>query len=509
MEEPFREVWFLSFPGWNKGQGLGIVVRSIACKARGGPRSGAISLVLLLAVSGCALPSLKPPSAGKLVPASWAETSLPPVNVDIARYWTELHDPLITSLVKQAIANNLDIAQSAARLDQARASLKAARAGYFPTLSANGGVSHDVGDLASNKFGFSVGANASWEIGLFGRISGSVAVSRADLAAAGYSLADVQRLVVGQVAISAINARAIARQLAIARSTLAHQDDNLRIARWRNEAGLVSSLDVEQARAQRAQTAATIPALESSLAATANAISTLIGQPPGKVLAQFSANSSKPAAVPVPTELKGFEAPAAVLRRRPDVRGAEANLIAASAQVGVARAQLRPLLQLTGNIGTSSQGISSLFDLITGGLMANVSQLLFDGGRTAAQLAGAKAAAQAALAAWKQSILSALEEVESAAVAQRTANQRVTITEQAVDAAHNSAILARSQYQAGLIDFATLLTAENQLLSARNQLVGARADRAIAFVQLTQALGGGWTPGDDTAPLPDSNAKEG
>ena len=142
----------------------------------------------------------------------------------------------------------------------------------------------DVGDFASKDFNFSIGADASWEADLFGRISGNVAASRADLEAAGYSLADIQRLIVGQVALGTIQARATALQLAIARDTLNYQDDNLQIARWRNQAGLVSSLDVEQARSQRAATAATIPQLESSLAARANAISTLIGEPPGRVL---------------------------------------------------------------------------------------------------------------------------------------------------------------------------------------------------------------------------------
>ena len=137
-------------------------------------------------------------------------------------------------------------------------------------------------------------------------------------------------------------------QLAIARDTLAYQDENLQIADWRVQAGLVSSLDLEQARSQRAQTAATIPQLESSLAATANAISTLIGEPPGRVLELVEATAE----VPDPPVLEAWEAPAGVLRRRPDVRGAEAALVANSARLGVARAQLLPLVRLTGSIST-------------------------------------------------------------------------------------------------------------------------------------------------------------
>jgi NodT family efflux transporter outer membrane factor (OMF) lipoprotein len=461
-----------------------------------------LALPLVLASAGCVAPGPPPPNAGVPVPERWAESETAPLTSDVARYWTQLGDPLLTQLVEQALANNLDLAQSAARLEQARAQLASARAAFFPQVSASGGASKDVGDLARKKLGFNAGLDASWEADLFGQISGNVAVSRADLAAAGYSLADLQRLIAGQVALTTIQARATALQLAIARDTLKYQDDNLQIARWRVQAGLVSSLDVEQARGQRAQTAATIPLLESSLAASANALSTLIGEPPGRVLGWLRGSEL----MPVPPEAEGLGAPAEVLRRRPDVRGAEQTLIANSARVGVARAQLLPLLRLTGNIGSSSVGIGSLFDVITGGVFATLSQLIFDGGRTRAQVRGAEAAAEGSLAAWRQNILTALEEVESAGVDLESARQRVAIQGEALDASNNAALLARSQYQAGLTDFRDLLTSENQLLSARNAVVSAEADRASAFVRLTQALGGGWSPAG--LPIPSNDRLE-
>ena len=293
----------------------------------------------------------------------------------------------------------------------------------------------------------------------------------------------------GQRHVSNPGCYATAMQLAIAHDTLRYQDQNLQIARWRVQAGLVSSLDVEQARGQRAATAATIPQLESSLAASANAISTLIGEPPGRVLTLLKGSDS----LPSPPTLAGLAPPAEVLRQRPDVRGAEETLIANSARVGVARAQLLPLLRLTGNVSTASSGLSGLFDVITGGIFATVSQLIFDGGRTRAQVHGAEAAAQGSLAAWRGTILAALEDVETASVDLKSARERVAIQEEALDAANSAALLARSQYEAGLTDFQNLLTAENQLLSARNGLVAAEADRASAFVRLTQALGGGWS----------------
>jgi outer membrane protein TolC len=192
-----------------------------------------------------------------------------------------------------------------------------------------------------------------------------------------------------------------------------------------------------------------------------------------------------------------------VLRRRPDVRGAEATLVASTARIQGARAQLLPLVRLGGTIGSSSLGLDTLFNLVTGNLFGTVSQLIFDGGRTRAQIDSAEAAAQGSLAAWRQSILGALEDVETASVELDKAKQRVAIYGEALDAANNSALLARSQYQAGLTDFRNLLTSENQLLSARNAQVSAEADRASAFVRLTQALGGGWAPTEYPLPIRD------
>lgn len=450
--------------------------------------------LLLAALSASGLAACTPtmtgtaPAASVSVPEHWS-VGVGDARADVSRYWTRLNDALIDRHVERALAYNRDLAQSAARVAQARAGVRAARAGYFPQVNASGSVQRDVGDLADDRLHFSLGADAAWEIDLFGRIGSDVAASRADLAAVGYGLADLQRLIVGQVAQATVSARALAVQLAIARETLKIQDDNLQIARWRLQAGLVSSLDVEQAAAQRAQTAASIPALERDLAQVSNSISTLIGEAPGAVRIAIEADAAR---IPVPPEIAGFDSPAAILRSRPDVRQAEAALLASTARVGIARAQLLPLVRLTGNIGTASAGIGNLFDVITGGLVAGVSQLIFDGGRARAQVKGAEAAAQGSLAAWERSILGALEDVENGVAAQRAAAERVDLYGVALEAANNAALLARSQYQAGLIDFQTLLTAENQLLAARNALAASEAERANAFIALNQALGGGW-----------------
>ena len=467
----------------------------------GGRRASLVLAALgSVALAGCTTPQFAEPQAGVAVPSAWQENAAPHAELDLATYWRQLDDPLLTEFVEAAVANNLDLAQSAARLEQARAQLKGARAQWAPQLSVNGRGSQEFSSQFPDDQQYNLGADASWEIDLFGRIGSEVAASEADLASAGYSLADLQRLITGQVALATIQARATALQLAIARDTLAFQDENLQIARWRVQAGLVSSLDVEQARTQRAATAASIPQLESNLAATANAISTLIGEPPGRVLRLLQ---ETPVAVPAPPELAGFEAPGEVLRRRPDVRAAEASLLASTARIKGAQADLLPHIQLGGTIGIPTSGLGNLFEIVTGTLFGSVSQLIFDGGRTRARIDSAEAAAQGSLAAWQQSILGALEDVETASVDLEKSGQRVVIYDEALEAASNSALLARSQYQAGLTDFRNLLTSENALLAARNATVAAQAERASAFVRLTQALGGGWAPTDYPLPISD------
>ena len=209
----------------------------------------AIATALCGALAACAGLAGQPAAPQFSVPQGWNAAATSAQDADPGAYWQQLDDPLADELIAAAFANNRDLAASIARLDQARAALRQARAAFLPTLSAGGSAARDIGDLRRSGVPLSLGIDASWEADLFGRLSGSADAAAADLAAQGYALADLQRLIAGQVASGTINARALAAQLAIARDTLAHQEENLQLARWRNQAGLVSSLDVEQARA--------------------------------------------------------------------------------------------------------------------------------------------------------------------------------------------------------------------------------------------------------------------
>lgn len=462
-----------------------------------------------LTLSACAAgPDYRAPQPAALgVPATYYSAPGAPTanDADLGSWWTRLNDPALDGLIDRAIAGNLDIVQAQARLRQARESLRQANASFLPQVngSGSGGRTYssrgsstrvdDNGNVISTGSGnwsssYSLGANASWQIDLFGELSRSAEAARADLAASGYDLATVRMTIIAELVTNYIQARQAQEQLRIARETQAIQRDNYSIASWRLQAGLVSSLDEQQARAQLAQTNATIPQLENSLRGSLNRIAVLTGQAPGEATRALET----PAAIPTASTGITVGIPADTLRQRPDVRAAERALAAATARIGVAQAQLYPSLGISGNIGTSATSLKNLFDFVTGGIFANVAQVIFDGGRLASQVRSQKAATDAAFAAYKQSVLTALEDVENAMAALTSARQRKAELATAFEASNNAALLARSQYQAGLIDFQTLSNNETTLLNARNSLAAAQADEVLAIAQLYNALGGGW-----------------
>ncbi|MEC3949956.1 efflux transporter outer membrane subunit [Sphingobium sp. HWE2-09] len=461
-----------------------------------------------LLLSACAVgPNYRAPQGAALgLPATYSQGDSAPVSdADLANWWTRLGDPTLSGLIDQAVANNLDIVQAQARLRQARESLRQANASFLPQLSGSGSggrnySNQDAGgrlDSSGNPIGGGTGnwsssysgrINASWQVDLFGELSRSAEAARADLASSGYDLANVRMTIVSELATNYIQARLAQEQLRIARESQRVQKDNFDIASWRLQAGLVSSLDEQQARAQLAQTSATIPQFEASLKGSLNRIAVLTGQAPGEATRALET----PAPIPVAQTQIATGIPADTLRQRPDVRSAERALAAATARIGVAQAQLYPSLDISGNIGTTSNAFKELFSLITGGVFANVAQTIFDGGRLQSQVRSQRAATDAAFAAYKQSVLGALEDVENGMASLSSAQQRKVQFAIAYDASNNAAILARSQYQAGLIDFQTLSNTETTLLNARNSLASAQSDEVLAIAQLYNALGGGW-----------------
>jgi NodT family efflux transporter outer membrane factor (OMF) lipoprotein len=433
-------------------------------------------------------PNYAPPAPASLsVPDTYYHRPAEGEPANLARWWERFDDPLLTRLVDDATAGNLDIAAASARLVQAREALVQARAGQLPTVTGSAGAGRNFG-TGNNNGSFSLGADAAWEVDLFGRLRRGVEAARADAETSYYDREALRVALAAEVATNYVDARLAQERLAIARDTLTIADDNLQIATWRRQAGLVSSLDVEQARAARAQTAASIPSLETGFSSATYRIAVLTGRAPGTLTDELAA--AKP--IPAAPATVAVGIPADTLRQRPDVRAAERTLAAQTARIGVAEAQLYPDLRLSGNIGTSALSIGGLFNAITGGIFSSLSQTLFDGGRLRSQVRAQRAATEAALATYHQTVLTSLEEIQNALEALQAARARETQFAIALDAARNSELLARTQYRSGLTDFQQLLEAERTLLAARDGVASSRGDEALALVQLYRALGGGW-----------------
>lgn len=444
-----------------------------------------------LALASCSVgPDYRPMAPGDLgVPSAYADGHAAPLDpATLASWWKGFDDPMLDGLVERAVAVNLDIAQARARLRQARESSVQAGADLLPTMSGSGRAGRNIDSDGPDSSSFSLGLDADWQVDLFGGGRRALEAARAGEAASGYDLASVRIAIIAELVTNYIQLRLAQEQLRIAEDTVRYQRDNHDIARWRVQAGLASSLDEQQARTQLAQTEASIPQYRTSIRGALNRIAVLTAEAPGAATAALE--SAAPIPAPPTAIAAGF--PADTLRQRPDVRAAERSLAAATARVGVAQAQLLPSLGISGSIGTSALTTGGLFDRITGSLFGGLSQLLFDGGARASQVRAQRAAVDGAYAAYRQTILTSLEDVENALVAVTSADERGTQFAIAQEAASNSALLARLQYQSGLTDFQTLSNVETSLLSSSNSLAGARAAQALAVVQLYNALGGGW-----------------
>ncbi|MCK9562939.1 MAG: efflux transporter outer membrane subunit [Bacteroidales bacterium] len=435
--------------------------------------------------------------AQTLVPDGWqhAESTLAD-NGELAQWWGQFGDPVLTELIEQALVSNNTIAAAEGRLRSARAAYSAAQGARLPSVGASGRASRQESvagpDLEIENY--SLGVDVAWEADIFGKLRGSAAAAAATVQGSEVSLYDIQRLITSDIALSYITVRDAQARLAIARDNLATQAENLQIVQWRNEAGLGSQLEVEQARATAAQTRAGIPPLEESIASAINQIDVLLGVAPGSSAQRLGIV----APVPAPPPIAGLGLPAELLVRRPDVLAAQHTLESEIIRIGVARADLYPALRLTGSIDTSSDSLGDLFETSVASLIGNITAPIFQGGQIRARIEQQKGSADTALANYRGTILVALQDVENALLSAAAARQREAALGDAEAAALQSLQLAEIRYRSGDIDFQTLLDVQRSLLSIQDSRASASAARSTAAVQLFKALGGGW----NTAALP-------
>ncbi len=419
-----------------------------------------------------------------------ADGRAPAALSDQARWWTVFDDPLLAELVERALLTNLDVERAQATLRQARALRDVAAAALWPVLglSASAQRARSAGQPAHNAL--SVGLDASWEADVFGGKRHGVRASEAELQASAADLGATRVAMAAEVALNYINLRGLQTRLSIAQGNLASQQETLQITEWRLQAGLVTSLESEQARAAAEQTAASLPPLQSSVEQTRHALSVLIGQVPTALSA--SLNTSQ--AVPQAAHGLALSLPADTIRQRPDVRATEWLVSAAAARVSQADAARAPSFSLSGNLGVSALTASALSQgaSVISGIAASVAMPLLDGGALRAQVRAQQAAWDQARIDYRATVLNALLEVEDALVALRDGQLRLSSLERASQAADNAAQLARQRYSGGLVDFQTVLETQRTQLTTQDSVASARATLSADHVQLYKALGGGW-----------------
>ncbi|MBL8267186.1 efflux transporter outer membrane subunit [Steroidobacter sp.] len=455
-------------------------------------------------LAGCAVgPDYRPPQT--VTPEQWHQLPQTGVRVEspdapsLAAWWTTLNDPQLNEFIERALADNKTVKQAYARVVQSRAQRAITGAGFWPNLGASSTASRSKSESSFNESGevvstvgesYSAGLSASWELDIFGGQRRSYEAATAQLAATEAELRDVLVVLLGDVALSYVGVRTAQSRLDFAERNLESQAEALDITRWRAEAGLTTVLDVESANTSYQQTLSQIPQLESNLSQNMNRLAVLTGQVPGALADSLKARKPIPIA---PVEIVAG-VPADVLRRRPDIRSAERSLAAQTAQVGVATAALYPSLSLSGSISWSSLTASDLFSGSRNersGL--SLSLPLFNGGALRQNIKAQNAAVDQALASYESVVLAAYEEVENALDAWTSEQRRHVSLLEAVDSARRAAELALVQYNSGLVDFQTVLTADRQLLSLEDSLAVSDGEITGNLIRLYKALGGGWS----------------
>jgi NodT family efflux transporter outer membrane factor (OMF) lipoprotein len=498
------------------------------------------SLAMLLVLSGCTVgPDFKRPSWAS--PSSWfggnKEVVKRPASVPVAQpidpnWWTLFNDPRLTSLEQRVAAQNLDVQLATVRLAESRAQLNITRASEFPTLNgnasyerqkpsdngifaafpsasgANGAFGNTTGGITGTDIpAFDIyqgGFDASWEVDLWGRVRRSVESSDASSVAADEARRAALLSSLAEVARDYMQLRGAQEMLQIAKDNVRTARQSLDLTKQRSAGGVTTDLDVANASAQLRTTLSQIPTLEQREAQLINALSLLLGQPPNTLRADLEVPHPVP---PVPPVVPvGF--PSELARRRPDIRQAEAQLHAATADIGVAQANFYPTLTLTGSVGLQSLQWSKTFDLASSKQYAvgpGLTIPIFEGGQLRATLQLRKGQQREAAINFQKTVLQAWHDVDNALTAYKAEQTRRDELIGAVAENRRALGLAQSRYQEGVADFLTVLDAERSVLQTQQQLADSTATVSSNLVALYKALGGGWEtdmPLEQTASKP-------
>lgn len=416
--------------------------------------------------------------------------------VDRGDWWTLLGDPQLDALIARVNVSNQTIAAAEASYRQARALVREQRASLFPTIDLSGSATRSGGSgsasstsgSSSNGNRYQAGIGASWEPDLWGRIRNGVTGAKASEQASATDLAGAKLSMQGELAVNYLGLRQADAELALVGKTVEGYQRSLTITQNRYNAAIAPKSDVLQAQTQLANAQADLESLRQTRATYENAIATLVGEPASafKLTADPAWSAQLPA---VPTGV-----PSELLERRPDIAGAERRVAAANADIGVARAAFFPTIGLSASGNSSSSSLGNLFSASanTWSLGLSAAQTLFDAGARKARVEQARASYDASVADYRQTVLTAFEDVENQLTAVQVLERRYALLKTSADAADQTEQMLLNQYKAGQVAYTDVVQAQASALSARRALLTATVARQTTAVALIQALGGGW-----------------
>jgi len=448
------------------------------------------------ALSACAVgpdyqrPGTPSPSAFKEAPqaaAGWFPAA-PADTLDRGPWWELFGDAELNALVQQVEVSNQNVAAAVAAYAQAQALVREQRASLFPQVTLDGSATRSGGGASTNAgTRLQVGLGASWAPDIWGKLGRGVESARASAQASDADLAAARLSAQGELATNYFSLRDADTELALVRSTVEGFERSLKITQNRYDAGIAPRTDVLQAQTQLANTRADLATLTNQRAQLEHAIAVLVGKAPADFTLPVAPWNMAVPAVPlfVPSEL---------LQRRPDIAASERAVAAANAQIGIQRSAYFPSLSLSGSVGNSGSRVADLFGASTSlwSLGLSLAQTLFDAGATKARVEGAEASRDAAVARYRQTVLTAFQAVEDQLSTTRALAEQAELRRAASEAADLTEQQLLNRYKAGQVSYTEVVTAQASALSARRTLSQLAASRQAAAIALIQALGGGW-----------------
>ncbi len=411
------------------------------------------------------------------------------------KWWEVFGDPELQNLIRTTLKQNYDVRIAAERVLEAQAQLGVTRSQEFPQINGGGGYtaqrypSAQFGGLGSfvTHLG-QLGLSSSWNIDFWGQYRNATKAARAQLLASKWSQREVMDTLILNVATGYFQLRTLDLELEIAQRTLASRQESLKLTQTLESGGSTSMLDVRQAEELVATAAAAIPDTERQITQEENALQTLLGQNPGAI-ARGLPIDQQPRMPVVPAGL-----PSSLIERRPDIRQAEEQLIAANAQIGVAKAQYFPAISLTGQVGTASNALNTLFHDSTFAYSygAAATEPIFDAGRIRNNVRLTEAQQREALLTYKKTISQAFQDVSNALVSYQKYREFREQQERLVTASRDAVNLSNMRYKGGYSSYLDVLTNQTTLFSGELTLASAREEEMLSLVQLYNALGGGW-----------------